>query len=87
MNKENRKSYRSLYFVSLFNHITYWNYFTERTALKVSGTTIPESFSRHLNFKDDLIQSHLECEYVFISLYLLLLPAREYNSKSCRAKN
>ena len=36
--------------------ITYWNYFIDGRALNVSGITIPESFSRHLNFKDDLIQ-------------------------------
>ena len=48
--------------------ITYWNYFIDRRALNVSGITIPESFSRHLNFKDDLIQR----SRVGIHLYLCL---------------
>ena len=61
MNKESRKSYLPLI-------ITYWDYFIERRALKVGGITIPESFSRHLNFKDDLIQR----SRVGIHLYLCL---------------
>ena len=76
MKKENRKSYRrSISYLSLI--ITYWNYFTERRALKVSGTTIPESFSRHVNFKDDLIQSHLESEYVYLSPYIFCFFLQE----------
>ena len=48
--------------------ITYRNYFIDRRAVNVSGITIPESFSRHLNFKDDLIQR----SRVGIHLYLCL---------------
>ena len=57
--------------------ITYWNYFIDRRAVNVSGITIPESFSRHLNFKDDLIQSHLECEYVYLSPYIFCFFLQE----------
>ena len=57
MNKENRKLYRSLYFSSLSNQNLLELFHREKSSfslLKVSGgTTIPESFSRHLEFFDD----------------------------------
>ena len=59
---------KSLFLISRSLIITYWNYFIDRRALNVSGITIPESFSRHLNFKDDLIQR----SPVGIHLYLCL---------------
>ena len=55
MNKENRKLYRSLYFSSLSNQNLLELFHREKSSfflLKVSGgTTIPESFSMHLEFK------------------------------------
>ena len=55
MNKENRKLYRSLYFSSLSNQNLLELFHREKSSfsfLKVSGgTTIPESFSGHLEFK------------------------------------
>ena len=59
---------KSLFLISRSLIITYWNYFIDRRALNVSGITFPESFSRHLNFKDDLIQR----SRVGIHLYLCL---------------